>query len=114
MNSKLNHIQNWPELVQQSNWSAAKLAKKIGVSVRTLRRHILKQTGKNTRVWLAEQRQRHMVGLVHDGVSLKTASSILGFKHPTNFTRYYKNCFGVCPSHQLSLPSATQPQNVRK
>jgi transcriptional regulator GlxA family with amidase domain len=114
MNSKLNHIQNWPELAKETNWSAAKLAKLCGVSVRTLRRHMLKESGETTKSWLAEERRHHMLQLVRDGAPLKTVSSTLGFKHPTNFSRYFKNSFGVCPSHQLPPSNPNQPENVRK
>lgn len=67
MNARLHHIQNWLELARETNWSAAALAKKCGVSVRTLHRHFLKQMGKNTKTWLAEHRQRHALELLHDG-----------------------------------------------
>jgi transcriptional regulator GlxA family with amidase domain len=62
MNSKLNHVKNWPELAQAANWSAAILAKKCGVSVRTLERHFLKEMGKSPKAWLAETRQQLAVG----------------------------------------------------
>src|ERR1017187_3483033 len=100
MSTHLNHIQNWLELAREANWSAAALAKKCGVSVRALHRHFLKQMGKNTNIWLAEQRQRHALELLRDGCSIKETASCLGYKHPTNFTRKYKNHWGICPSLQ--------------
>ncbi|HZQ47770.1 MAG TPA: helix-turn-helix transcriptional regulator [Verrucomicrobiae bacterium] len=100
MNSKLNHIHNWSELAQQTNWSAAALAKKCGVSVRTLHRHILKQTGKNSKTWIAEQRQRQAIELLVDGLSIKEAAHLLGYKQATNFSRKYKQFWGISPSRQ--------------
>ena len=56
MNSKLNYIENWPELAQEAKWCAATLAKKCGVSERTLERHFLKHFGESPRIWLTKQR----------------------------------------------------------
>ena len=114
MNTRLNHIQNWLELAQQANWSAAVLAKKCGVSVRTLHRHFLKQMGKNTKSWLAEQRQCHALELLRDGSSIKETSSCLGYKQPSNFTRKYKHHWGICPSLQPATVNSAQTANVRK
>jgi AraC-like DNA-binding protein len=114
MNTRLNQIQNWPELARQSNWSAAALAKTCDVSVRTLHRHFLKKMGKNTKSWLAEQRQRQAIELLHNGSTIKETASCLGYKQPTNFTRKYKNHWGICPSLQAITVSLVQVQNVHK
>jgi len=106
MNTHLHHIQNWPKLAQEANWSAAALAKKCGVSVRTLHRHFLKQLGKNTKAWLAEQRQRHALELLSAGSSIKETASCLGYRQPTNFTRKFKKYWGVCPSLQTPVQPA--------
>jgi transcriptional regulator GlxA family with amidase domain len=114
MNTRLNHIQNWPELARKANWSAAVLAKKCDVSVRTLHRHFLKQMGKNTKAWLAEQRQGHALELLCHGSSIKATASCLGYKHPTNFTRNYKHQWGICPSQQPPTVNPAQTANVHK
>ncbi len=101
MNTRLNHVQNWPELAHQASWSAAKLAKKCNISVRTLHRYFLKTMGKNTKTWLAEQRQRNAHDLLRKGSSIKETATCLGYKQPTNFTRKYKNHWGICPSQQV-------------
>jgi AraC-like DNA-binding protein len=100
MNTKLNHNPNWLELAKQANWSAAALAIKCGVSVRTLHRHFCKQMGKNTKVWLDEQRQHQAVKLLCDGSSIKEAASSLGYSQPNNFSRQYKKYWGHLPSQQ--------------
>lgn len=114
MNSKLKHIQNWPELACEAKWSAAALAKKCGVSVRTLHRHFLKQMGKNTKAWLAGQRQRKGNELLRNGSSIKETASCLGYKQPTNFARQYKDHWGICPSLQSPTVNPVQTSNVRK
>ena len=99
-NSRLKRIQNWPELAQQANWSVAALAKLCGVSANTLRRYFLHQARKAPGAWLAEQRQHQAVELLRDGSSIKETASCLGYKQQTNFTRKFKEFWGVCPSLQ--------------
>jgi transcriptional regulator GlxA family with amidase domain len=52
MNGRLHQIQNWSELAHEAKWSAAALAKKCGVSLRTLERHFLKAMGRRPQTWL--------------------------------------------------------------
>ena len=100
MNTKLNQIENWTELAQKANWSAASMAEQCGVSVRTLHRHFRETLGKNPKAWLTEQRWHAAVELLRDGSSIKEAAARLGYKQPHNFTRQYKAQWGICPSHQ--------------
>jgi transcriptional regulator GlxA family with amidase domain len=114
MNSRLHQIQNWAELARQANWSVAALAKKCGVTVRTLHRHFHDKLGRNTKGWLAEQRQRQALELLCLGSSVKETASSLGYKQPTNFTREYKKYWGFCPSVKQSNAIASRTANVRK
>jgi AraC-like DNA-binding protein len=98
MNTKLKHVQDWPALARQAHWSASALAKLCGVSVRTLHRHFLKQMGRNTKTWLAGQRQQNALELLRSGSTIKETASTLGYKQQTNFTRQYKGQTGICPS----------------
>jgi AraC-like DNA-binding protein len=102
MNSMLNQNPNWLELAQQANWSVSALAKKCGVSVRTVERYFIKMMGKTPHVWLSEQRHRHANELLRNGRSIKETANRLGYKYPTNFTRNYKSCMGSCPTKTVS------------
>jgi AraC family transcriptional activator FtrA len=106
MNPRLSHIQNWPDLARQAKWSASALANKCGVSMRTLHRHFLKHLGKNTKTWLAENRQRNAMDLLREGSSIKETAACLGYKQPNNFSRKYKSNTGMCPSMQLPSNAA--------
>jgi len=90
------------------------LAKECNVSVRTLHRHFLKHIGKNTKTWLAEQRQYQAIELLRDGSSIKEVASCLGYKQSVNFTRKFKDHWGVCPSLLPPAVNLTQIANVRK
>lgn len=97
-NSRLKHIQNWPERAREAKWSASALAKQCGVSGETLRQYFLKLIGKTPGVWLAEQRQHLALELLRDGSSIKETAASLGYKQQTNFTRKFKEHWGTCPS----------------
>ena len=77
MNSKLNQIQNWPELADKANWSVSALAEKSGVSTPTLERYILRKFGECPRSWMAEQRQCRAIELFQNGSNVnETADSL--------------------------------------
>jgi AraC family transcriptional activator FtrA len=100
MRTKLKNIENWDELAEQAKWSASILAKKCGVSVRTLHRHFRKTTGESTKTLLEEKRQKNAIKLLENGFSIKETAAFLGYKQPNNFTRYYKSQTGISPSQQ--------------
>jgi AraC-like DNA-binding protein len=97
-NSRLNRIENWPELTRRANWSVSALAKLCGVSEDTLRRHFRRHMDKTPKVWLSGQRQQQALELLRDGCSIKQTAACLGYKQQTNFTRKFKEFWGVCPS----------------
>jgi AraC-like DNA-binding protein len=103
MNTRLNHIQNWPVLAREAKWSAAVLAKKCGISLRTLERYFLKEMGKCPQVWLSEQRQCRAIELIRDGCTVKAAAVSLGYKHANHFSREYKKYWGHCPTTKPRL-----------
>jgi AraC-like DNA-binding protein len=98
MNTKLKRIQNWPGLAKEAGWSVTRLAKLCAVSSATLRRHFLLITTKSSRQWLAEERQRQALALLQDGCSIKEIANYLDYKQQTNFTRKFKEHWGVCPT----------------
>jgi AraC-like DNA-binding protein len=107
MNTRLHHIQNWPKLARATNWSAAALAKKCGVSVRTLERYFLKEMGKRPKAWLSEQRQHRAIALLQDGSTVKETAASLNYKHATHFSREFKEHWGHCPT---TKPAPFQPE----
>jgi AraC-like DNA-binding protein len=98
VNSKLHYVKNWPELARQANWSTSALAKLLGTSTSTLRRHFFQKNATTPNYWLADQRQHHALKLLRDGSSIKEVAASVGYKHQSNFTRKFKAFWGVCPS----------------
>jgi len=100
MNSKLNHFQNWPEMAREAKWSASELAKKCGISVRTLERHFLNNMDACPKKWLIEQRQKRASELLCAGSTVKEASYQIGYRHASTFSREYKKHCGSFPTEK--------------
>jgi AraC-like DNA-binding protein len=115
MNTKLNYIQHWPELAKQGNWSASKLAKLCGVSVRTLERFFLTEIGKRPKAWLSKQRQQQAIELLRDGFTIKETAGYLGYKNQHHFSREFKKENG-CPPSQMMISEkfAVNKQNLSR
>jgi AraC-like DNA-binding protein len=103
MNTRLNKIQNWPELARQAGYSPIKLAKNCGVSLRTLQRFAIQKTGKSPKLWLAERRQLDAVEELKKCSCLKEAASNLGYKHTHHFSRDFKAHWGYCPAQPAPM-----------
>jgi AraC-like DNA-binding protein len=85
MNSRLDDIQNWPELAEQTKWSVSALANKCGVSVRTLEIHFLAMFGKCPRTWMAEERKGRAISFFRDGCNVNETATKLGYAHASTF-----------------------------
>jgi AraC-like DNA-binding protein len=109
MNTKLNHIQNWPERAQAAKWCAATLAQNCGVSLRTLERYFLDEMGKSPKAWLSEQRQLRANELIQAGSSVKETAAHLDYKHPSHLTNGYKKQWGCCPTDKTAPLRAQNP-----
>jgi transcriptional regulator GlxA family with amidase domain len=96
--NRVQWMKNQKELAQQADWSAATLAKRCGVSLRTLERYFLKEMGKCPQTWLCEERQRRAIELLRDGCNVKKAATILGYKHATHFSREFKKHWRHAPT----------------
>jgi two-component system response regulator YesN len=102
MNTKLNHIQNWPELAKQANWSVREMAKLCDISVRSLELYFLKNIGKSPKTWSAEQRQMQASDLLRSGLSVKETAALLGYRHAHHLSREFKKYWGHYPTQMAS------------
>jgi AraC-like DNA-binding protein len=103
MKANLDDIQDWLLLAQRANWSAVNLAKQCGVCKRTLERYFLKQMGKSPKVWLAEQRQFQALKVIQEGYSIKESSQLIGYEHPSQFSREFRKFWGYCPASPIPV-----------
>ncbi len=73
------------------------LAKELGISARTLRRH-LEQDGTSLRAVVDDARRARADELLGAGNSVKEVAFALGFSEPSAFSRAYKRWTGKAPS----------------
>jgi AraC-like DNA-binding protein len=116
MNGRLQWIEKWEELARQANWSAAALAEKCDVSLRTLERYFIEKTGKCPQTWLCEQRQQQAIELLRRGCKVKETAEFLGYKHATHFSREFKKHWGHAPTEKGcdSAENTVSAENRRK
>ena len=105
MNGRLQWIKQWEELARQANWSAAALAEKCDVSLRTLERYFTEKTGKCPQAWLCELRQQQAIELLRRGCKVKETAEFLGYKHATHFSREFKKHWGHAPTESGCDPA---------
>jgi len=98
MNSKLCCEQDWLELARRANWSVTNMANYFKVSVRTLERHFVKNTGLTPRIWITQQRRLEALALIREGYTVKETAATLGYKFAGNLTRSIKSRCAVSPS----------------
>ncbi|MBL0217539.1 MAG: AraC family transcriptional regulator ligand-binding domain-containing protein [Myxococcales bacterium] len=72
------------------------IARALGISARTLRRH-LEQEGVSLRATLDEVRRERADELLAAGTPIKEIAFALGFSEPSAFSRAYKRWTGVAP-----------------
>lgn len=90
-------LRSWSLLARRVSFRADSMARMCQISIRTLQRHIRAEYGVTLRAWLAECRLHEARVRLAAGERAKVVAIDLGFKHPANFTRAFKNRFGVPP-----------------
>ncbi|MCX5746195.1 MAG: AraC family transcriptional regulator ligand-binding domain-containing protein [Proteobacteria bacterium] len=76
--------------------SLATIAGRLGISTRTLRRH-LEHQGQTLRGVIDDVRRAHADQLLDAGVAVKEIAFALGFSEPSAFSRAYKRWTGKAP-----------------
>lgn len=76
--------------------SPTAIAKALGISARTLRRH-LEQEGLSLRITLDDVRRERADVLLASGTPVKEIAFALGFSEPSAFSRAYKRWTGTSP-----------------
>jgi AraC-like DNA-binding protein len=99
MSAHLNDITDWEERAQTANYCVKTLAAMCKISTRQLQRFIRKNWGVAPRVWMNELRQRRALSLLATAHTVREVASELGFSSPENFTRAFRNHYGLPPTH---------------
>lgn len=83
--------------------SLAEWAQTVGVSERTITRHFVAQTGLSFLQWRQVLRVHHALGLLSQGMAVRTVSERLGYTQPSTFIASFKRVMGTTPGAYASL-----------
>lgn len=89
---------NWlVEADPSADWTAERLARRLGMGASTLRRHLAKQ-GRPLRRLLREARMRIARETLADGASSGEAAELAGYNSRSHFARRFREAYGAPPS----------------
>ncbi len=80
------------------NWCVNAVAKRCGVSLPTLERHVLAIFGECPRDWLLRERLAKALPRLAEGATIKEVSAQLGYKNQHHFSRVFNKVHGCPPS----------------
>lgn len=103
MSSRLQFVQDWESLAQESGFRPCELADLCQISLRTLERHFQKHYGCTVSKWLRDLRLKQAYGALLEGKAVKEVAYDTGYKQMSHFSRDFKSYYGISPS--LLLPS---------
>jgi len=99
MSSRLLRIteQEWQAKARASRFRVKALARSVGVSPRTLERHIASQFKVCPVEWLYGLRMALAKEMLLEGYTVKETSNAACYKDPSNFAKAYKRHYGTSP-----------------
>ena len=111
MNIDLEGTKDWLDRARNADWKAGELAKRCGVSLRTLQRFFIQKFGTTPKVWLFQQRQMEAANQLQRGRWIKETAIDLGYNHQTQFSREFKKHWGYPPSLHKQQNGARKPSS---
>ena len=111
--AETDFIQNWTLLARKSAYCRQRLAKIVQVSTRTLDRYFQKHLSLSVQEWLSELQLADAYNLVMTGKPLKAISFDVGFKQPSDFTKF-KARFGIPPSLLFQASCVRNAQTAQR
>jgi AraC family transcriptional regulator, transcriptional activator FtrA len=91
-------VKDWQALAVKCQYSLHALAKCLGVSPRTLRRHFHEQFGVSPKVWIDRVRAQSVAEQVSRGDLVKTAAAEHYFKQRSHLSNFFKRVTGKAPT----------------
>jgi AraC-like DNA-binding protein len=101
-NRRLKLVRNWPAVAAECGYQLQEIARKFGVSDRTVRRHIQTRFDAKPKEWLNELRARVAVQQLAKGESVKNVSKACHFAQTSSFTKFFKRMKGEIPTKYIA------------
>jgi AraC-like DNA-binding protein len=103
---KLNRVAEHVAASPGANQNHAGLAKQFGVSVRTLERGFLSETGLTLGRWRRRMRFLHAIRQIGAGASVKVAALDCGYSNPSAFVAAFRDAFATTPARYFHAPAS--------
>jgi AraC-like DNA-binding protein len=101
--SRLDWVQNWPQLAKKAQYNPRKLAAECHISLSQLDRYFRFRFLKTPGVWLRQVRlQEGARMLLYPGSSVKAVALELGYSDSSQFCHEFKRQFGCTPYMYVS------------
>ncbi|HYV27626.1 MAG TPA: helix-turn-helix transcriptional regulator [Candidatus Eisenbacteria bacterium] len=97
MNRRLEAIVDLENLAKEAGFKVTTLAKIAGVSREALRIYIQNRFHKTPKKWLSQLRLEETQAMLSHGQSVKEIATVVGFHHPTHFSRAFRKACGMAP-----------------
>jgi AraC-like DNA-binding protein len=97
MSARLHHIKDWNAIAINCHFQLQAMAKKVGVSERTLRRHFQKIFGVNAKAWVDASRAAIAAEYLLNGEPVKMTAAELNFTQSSHFSKFFKRLSGSAP-----------------
>jgi len=98
MHSRVDAINNWPELAKRENFRIDGLAKACQVTHRQLERYIRFRFRTTARAWMTRHRLATARQLLRAGCTVKDAGTKVSYTRASHFSRTFKRVYGESPS----------------
>ena len=109
MKSRLDSVRDWERRARISGYSASKMARRLGVSLRFLETFFAERFGVPPHYWMVRVRMTRAAGLLNKGTPAKIVSIKIGYKQLSHFSREFKRYFGKPPRDYVDIkPSKTR------
>lgn len=89
--------QSWQELAHEASYSVSVLAKRCGVSVRTLERLFPRVVGQPPERWLKWLRMQRALEFLASGSTVHETAACLAYQDTSHFSRDFRKHHGFCP-----------------
>jgi AraC family transcriptional regulator, glycine betaine-responsive activator len=90
--------QRWQELAHEASYSVSVLARRCGVSVRTLERLFPRVVGQPPERWLNSLRMQRALEFWASGSTVPEAAARLAYQDKSRFLEDFQEQHGFCPS----------------
>jgi transcriptional regulator GlxA family with amidase domain len=111
MHSRLDYVQDWERRARVSRYSATKMARGLGVTLRFLETFFRERFGVTPHQWMVRVRMRRAEGLLAKGTAIRIVSVKAGYKQVSHFSREFKRYFGMPPRQYIREKIRKAPAN---